>query len=475
MPESPSRTIPPHRLRAEKRRKWRLPRATPRDPASARAHHSEQASGVVAFPLIAQPAFSARPALGGDIRRSRSRMSLDAPRRIGTPGVQFPRPNLPTHPLSALRHHSLTKRTFCPVSCSRSSPTADVAWVPVSERPRHPMRPRSALGKTARNQFRGWGPFEERVRLRDGARGVLRDRAAWCGRVIQFGGRGSGGEAQRVMCGSAVCPVCGPRVWAAHREWVARLLLDWERRGGQVLLLTLTVPHRRAEGLSDLLDVLEALWGRMASGRPWRRFLRDFEISRWVRFLEVEDGRSGWHPHFHLLVLLPARRPVGAVRRLVEAVEDRWVLRCVEAGRPVQSGGYAVDGRLLANSWLGIPAYVTKGPGRLVADLAERAGRGDRAARARWRELQAALTGRTRVSKSSLLVTQDARSSGGSTPIRGRASSPIWRYRNLPGWKVQPRCRSPCPGWCWSTQQVLSETGFGYGRHRPGPTCPHVP
>lgn len=213
--------------------------------------------------------------------------------------------------------------------------------------------------------------------------------------------------------------------------------------------MTLTVPHRRAEGLAEVLDDLFAAWSFAASGRPWRRLVDAAGVAGWARLLEVADGASGWHPHFHVLVLLPGSTSVDTFSALVAGWRDRWVAACRRVSRPVPTpaGEVAVHGKLLDRPGRAVVDYVVKGPGPIVSHLATAVRAGDARARARWRELQAALRGRTRAVRS--------RTFGRSTESSPSAScEDVHAFEltlfavgcRLPGQAVVPRCRSPCCG-----------------------------
>jgi hypothetical protein len=249
------------------------------------------------------------------------------------------------------------------------------------------------------------------------------------------------------MCGSPVCPVCGPKVWGRAREALWRAVRAWSASGGQVGLVTLTVPHRRSAGLSEVLDDLFAVWSLSASGRPWRRLVDAAGVAGWARLLEVADGARGWHPHFHVLVLLPRSTSVDAFSAFVDGWRDRWVEACrrVDRSVPLSATQVAVHGKLLDRPGRAVIDYVVKGPGPVVTELAAAVSAGDERARARWREFQAALLGRTRVVRSGgflgcgLVVPSAQRRPPRLGLLRSRGMTVVRALR-----LVWPRARSPC-------------------------------
>ena len=106
-------------------------------------------------------------------------------------------------------------------------------------------------------------------------------------------------------CGSVwTCPVCGAKV-VERGEKIQQAMAMHRACGGEVHLLTLTVPHTR-------FDVLETLLERQ--GKTLQGFLRDRKVKEvfkemgyigQIRGYETTHGRkgtnNGWHPHFHFL------------------------------------------------------------------------------------------------------------------------------------------------------------------------------
>ena len=107
-------------------------------------------------------------------------------------------------------------------------------------------------------------------------------------------------------CGSVwVCPVCGAKVVERRRGEIQQAMAMHRACGGEVHLLTLTVPHTRFNALDDLLE---------RQGKALQGFLRDFTVKAvfmkmgyigQIRGYETTHGRkgtnNGWHPHFHFL------------------------------------------------------------------------------------------------------------------------------------------------------------------------------
>lgn len=181
------------------------------------------------------------------------------------------------------------------------------------------------------------GIRREAWRLRCGQRGLVHDThrsLACCGLGRRtFPGDPTGGMASLVTdgvradiagttrCASPwACPVCAPKVAAARARVLApqiqaRVDAEWT-----AWLVTLTVRHGRLDDLATLLGGLGKAWGRLTSGRAWDAF-RQPGAPEYIKGLDLTwSDRHGWHPHLHIVLLLPPGHPATAA----QAFADRW-------------------------------------------------------------------------------------------------------------------------------------------------------
>lgn len=117
------------------------------------------------------------------------------------------------------------------------------------------------------------------------------------------------------------CEHCGPRLLARDAELVNALVAEhgFER----TLMLTVTVRHWKRCALRELRQGVADAFRRMRQHRQWRAHPALSEATI-VRSLEVTDGEHGWHPHLHVLLLLPKRVTADEREGLERFIAPLW-------------------------------------------------------------------------------------------------------------------------------------------------------
>lgn len=206
------------------------------------------------------------------------------------------------------------------------------------------------------------------------------------------------------ICGSHLCPVCGPRVAEVRRGEVAHIL-DWA--DGQRLhpvFLTLTTASQKGQPLAPMVRAQkEAL-------RIWKQDRRYKDrrpsIVGVVSAFETTHGANGWHPHFHLLLLVKAKT-MGRALRLVAGLRAVWVpaakaqgLHAGRAGFKAQAGHRAAEYMAKWDLSDEVAAGAAKeskdkDKGRTPSQLLRRGYEGDKAASRLWGEYERAMRGKS--------------------------------------------------------------------------------
>lgn len=155
-------------------------------------------------------------------------------------------------------------------------------------------------------------------------------------------------------CGSPwSCPVCAAKIAVRRREELRRGVVEHERRGGCVALVTYTIRHKHGDDLGNLLRSMAAAREQLKSGKAATTLAARFSVVGSVRGLEVTHGANGWHPHYHELLFLSRPPNPDQLRAVLLA---RWAAAVVDAGlRDITEHGVDVQ---LAD--LSVADYITK-------------------------------------------------------------------------------------------------------------------
>jgi hypothetical protein len=121
--------------------------------------------------------------------------------------------------------------------------------------------------------------------------------------------------------------------------------------GLHVALLTVTVPHVRADALAALLDGLLTAWRSFTTGRISARLRADIGLVGTVRNIETTHGVNGWHPHFHCLIFYKNDVDLASIEK---SWGDHWQACAVKAGlrKPSTKHGLTVQNGDAAATYL---------------------------------------------------------------------------------------------------------------------------
>lgn len=146
-------------------------------------------------------------------------------------------------------------------------------------------------------------------------------------------------------CGSVwACPCCGARISETRRDEMNQLL-SWARAHGyRVMMLTLTARHGRDDDLADLLDRMKDAKQRWARHRAYRRIKLGLIGS--VTATEVTGGGAhGWHPHFHMILILDDDTDLTPLR-------DAWLASLRGAGLDGAGAAFQAQGADAAGAYI---------------------------------------------------------------------------------------------------------------------------
>lgn len=205
------------------------------------------------------------------------------------------------------------------------------------------------------------------------------------------------------VCGSHLCPVCGPRV-ANQRTDEIRAVLDHAGLSPDIwpVMVTLTVAHKNGDGLERLSHGIKSALRRWKQHRRYKAARP--QIAGTVAAFEATHGRNGWHPHHHVILLVRAPS-LSRAMRVVASLRAAWTvslesegLSCGRAGFKATRADKAM--RYLAKWDVASEAGQShrkegKQGGRSPAQLLRDGYAGDRRAAALWAEWATAMKGRS--------------------------------------------------------------------------------
>ena len=146
-------------------------------------------------------------------------------------------------------------------------------------------------------------------------------------------------------CGSVwACPCCGARISETRRDEMNQLLAWARAQGYRVMMLTLTARHGRDDELAELLERMKDAKQRWARHRSYRRI--KLRMIGSVTGTEVTGGGAhGWHPHFHMIVILDGDVDLTMLR-------DAWLASLRGAGLDGAGAAFQAQGADAAGSYI---------------------------------------------------------------------------------------------------------------------------
>ena len=113
------------------------------------------------------------------------------------------------------------------------------------------------------------------------------------------------------------------------------VLLSWARaQGYRVMMLTLTARHGRDDDLAELLERMKDAKQRWARHRSYRKIKARMIGS--VTATEVTGGGAhGWHPHFHVILIMDGDEDMTPLR-------DAWLASLRGAGLDGTGAGWDI-------------------------------------------------------------------------------------------------------------------------------------
>lgn len=122
-----------------------------------------------------------------------------------------------------------------------------------------------------------------------------------------------------------VCPDCTVDMQFVRGKKLRRANAKNRELGGDMAMLTLTLPHGVGDDLRAIRRRVSTAWRYVQQGAPWQRFKKRFGVPRSVRALEVTHGeRHGFHPHLHVAFHTSRTLEDAELAELERYMSERW-------------------------------------------------------------------------------------------------------------------------------------------------------
>ena len=162
---------------------------------------------------------------------------------------------------------------------------------------------------------------------------IIQTKAPGTAQVKVFPG-GNMGWTWLVRCASVwFCPVCAPKIMSRRRQELQKGIEIFQRQKFYFAFVTLTIPHAHGVPLIEYMEKLQAVLKRFRSGKSWTNLKNRVGMRGYIRAQEVTCGKgTGWHPHFHELLVLEKKLSKVEQKELADFLSKRWVRLCMEEG-----------------------------------------------------------------------------------------------------------------------------------------------
>ncbi|MDO5742794.1 MAG: protein rep, partial [Vagococcus sp.] len=109
-----------------------------------------------------------------------------------------------------------------------------------------------------------------------------------------------------IVCDNSwLCPVCSSVKLDRKAKEITQVQKNFLEEGADkhwsTWMLTLTIPHSRADKLDDLLTKKSAVMSDFHAHTAIKKLKARIGWQGYIDSLEIKHGKNGWHPHHHIL------------------------------------------------------------------------------------------------------------------------------------------------------------------------------
>ena len=143
--------------------------------------------------------------------------------------------------------------------------------------------------------------------------------------VVKTGPAGVGLSGLQHCAAIWICPVCAVSVWAERSLEIGMVASAAIADGKQIAFVSLTTRHHVGDRLEGLMGHLRAGWLSVMDGRGGSDLRRELGLVGHIRVTEVNYGANGWHPHFHLALIVDGALSLAEIEDTMERAFARWI------------------------------------------------------------------------------------------------------------------------------------------------------
>ena len=153
-----------------------------------------------------------------------------------------------------------------------------------------------------------------------------------------------------------VCPCCTIKKSEEGRKELNAALAQGRRTGLRPVMLTLTARHKHNISLKDF-------WGRLSKAEQdlkisdiWKKLNKQHFPGGFAKTVEVTNGKNGWHPHLHMVIITNAPTEEEAIS-IVEDLRAEWLHQLNRHGldgksKAAQARSFDVRGAATAGDYI---------------------------------------------------------------------------------------------------------------------------
>lgn len=145
-----------------------------------------------------------------------------------------------------------------------------------------------------------------------------------------------------MKCGSVwLCADCARKITDGRREEIEKGILEADKNGYMVLMITFTHSHHKGDSLKNLLNTSSQAKRNSKSGRKYKDIKKLYKIVGSIVAHEITYGEeNGFHPHYHELLILKEKITDEKLKELENTLRDIWQTEAKKQGLTMNEHGF---------------------------------------------------------------------------------------------------------------------------------------